>query len=57
MSEICLYFGCPDVEGAYRHLLAHGIEAEKPTVAPWGAKMLHFRDPDGYGLCFQWPEE
>jgi catechol 2,3-dioxygenase-like lactoylglutathione lyase family enzyme len=52
-----LYFSCPDVEGAYRHLLAHGVEAEKPKVAPWGAKMLYLRDPDGYTLCFQWPEK
>ena len=54
--DVCLYFGCPDVEGAYRHLLAHGIEAEAPKVAPWGAKQLYLRDPDGYSLCFQWPE-
>lgn len=54
--DVCLYFGCPDVEAAYRHLLAHGIEAESPKVAPWGAKQLYLRDPDGYTLCFQWPE-
>jgi len=56
-KDVCLYFGCPDVEAAYRHLLAHGIDAEKPFVAPWGAKMCYLRDPDGYSLCFQWPEE
>lgn len=54
--DVCLYFGCPDVEGAYRHLLAHGIEAEAPKVAPWGVKMCYLRDPDGYTLCFQWPD-
>ena len=56
-QDVCLYFGCPDVEAAYRHLLAQGIEVEKPKVAPWGAKQLYLRDPDGYTLCFQWPEE
>jgi glyoxylase I family protein len=54
--DVCLYFGCPDVDGAYRHLLAHGIEAEEPQVAPWASKQLYLRDPDGYTLCFQWPE-
>src|SRR6201988_682194 len=49
-----LYFGCPDVDGAYQHLLAHGVAAEKPQIAPWGAKQLYLRDPDGYTLCFQW---
>ena len=52
--DTCLYFGCPDVDGAYRHLLAHGIEVEPPEIAPWGAKQLYVRDPDGYQLCFQW---
>ena len=56
-QDVCLYFGCPDVEAAYRHLLAQGIDVEKPKVAPWGAKQLYLRDPDGYTLCFQWPEE
>jgi glyoxylase I family protein len=55
--DTCLYFGCPDVDGAYRHLQAHGIDCEAPQVAPWGAKQLYLRDPDGYTLCFQWPEE
>jgi catechol 2,3-dioxygenase-like lactoylglutathione lyase family enzyme len=52
--DTCLYFGCPDVDGAYRHLLAHGIEVEEPSIAPWGSKQLYLRDPDGYQLCFQW---
>jgi glyoxylase I family protein len=56
-QDVCLYFGCPDIEAAYRHLLAQGIDVEKPKVAPWGAKQLYLRDPDGYTLCFQWPEE
>ena len=52
--DVCLYFGCPDVDGAYQYLLAHGIDAEEPHIAPWGAKQLYLRDPDGYTLCFQW---
>ena len=53
---VCLYIGCPDVDGAYEHLRAHGVDARPPTVAPYGMKQLYFKDPDGYTLCFQWPE-
>jgi glyoxylase I family protein len=53
--DVCLYFGCPDPDGAYRHLRALGIDAQPPTVAPYGMKQLYISDPDGYGLCFQWP--
>ncbi|HEY0761650.1 MAG TPA: VOC family protein [Pyrinomonadaceae bacterium] len=53
-KDVCLYFGCPDVDGAYQHLLANGIDVEPPSIAPWGSKQLYLRDPDGYTLCFQW---
>jgi catechol 2,3-dioxygenase-like lactoylglutathione lyase family enzyme len=53
--DTCLYFSCPDVDGAYRHLQAHGVEAEEPKIVPWGSKQCYLRDPDGYTLCFQWP--
>ena len=55
--DTCLYFSCPDVDAAYHHLLAHGIDVKEPKVAPYGMKQLYLRDPDGYGLCFQWPTE
>ena len=54
-NDTCLYFGCPDVDAAYRHLLDHGVEVKEPKVAPYGMKQLYLHDPDGYGLCFQWP--
>jgi catechol 2,3-dioxygenase-like lactoylglutathione lyase family enzyme len=53
-SDTCLYFECPDVEGAYRHLRAKGVDVAKPKVARYGMKQLYVRDPDGYQLCFQW---
>ena len=56
-GDTCLYFGCPDVDAAYHHLLDHGVEVEEPKVAPYGMKQLYVRDPDGYGLCFQWSAE
>jgi uncharacterized glyoxalase superfamily protein PhnB len=52
---VCLYIGCPDVDGMYAHLRAHGVACQPPTVAPYGMKQLYARDPDGYNLCFQWP--
>ncbi len=55
-DDVTLYFGCPDVDGAYAHLQARGVPTEPPNVAPYGMKQLSMRDPDGYGVCFQWPE-
>ena len=55
-GDTCLYFGCPDIDGAYKTLKARGLKADPPTVAPYGMKQLYFNDPDGYSICFQWPE-
>jgi glyoxylase I family protein len=54
-EDICLYFDCPDVDKAYAELSAKGVAPQKPTIAPYGMKQLYLRDPNGYGLCFQWP--
>ncbi len=54
-EDTCLYFGCQDLDGAYQHFRAHGLEVNPPKVAPYGMKQLYVSDPDGYGLCFQWP--
>jgi len=54
-ADTCLYFGCEDLDGAYQHLRAHGLKVNPPKVAPYGMKQLYVTDPDGYGLCFQWP--
>lgn len=56
-GDTCLYFRCPDVDAAYQHLRAHGLEVREPKVAPYGMKQLYLHDPDGYSLCFQWPTE
>ena len=53
--DICLYFRCPDVDAAYRHLRGKGVDVKEPKVAPYGMKQLYVTDPDGYCLCFQWP--
>jgi glyoxylase I family protein len=54
-ADTTLFFGCPDVDGAYTHLRARGLKVEKPTIRDYGMKQLSIADPDGFGLCFQWP--
>ena len=53
-QDACVYFGCPDVDGAYQYLLSKGINLNPPKIAPYGMKQLYLTDPDGYSLCFQW---
>jgi len=53
-EDTVIYFGCPDVNGAYTQLREKGIAAREPRVAPYGMKQLYVTDPDGYLLCFQW---
>jgi len=56
-GDTVIYFGCRDVDAAYAHLQAMGLNAKPPQVAPYGMKQLYLTDPDGYSLCFQWREE
>ncbi len=53
-GDTCLYFGCPDVDATYQHLVAKGLDLKPPKVAWYGMKQLYLTDPDGFGLCFQW---
>jgi glyoxylase I family protein len=53
-DDAALYFGAPDVDAVYAHLLENGIKVNKPKIASYGMKQLWFHDPDGFGLCFQW---
>jgi catechol 2,3-dioxygenase-like lactoylglutathione lyase family enzyme len=55
--DTCLYFGCPDVDAAYEYLRESGIEIKPPEIAYYGMKQLYLNDPDGYNLCFQWPDK
>ena len=55
--DVVLYFGCPDVDGAYAHLRQMGLDIKKPKTAWYGMKQLYVADPDGYLLCFQWRAE
>ncbi len=53
--DTILYFACRDVDGVYAYLRARGVAAEPPKVAYYGMKQVYVKDPDGYGLVFQWP--
>jgi catechol 2,3-dioxygenase-like lactoylglutathione lyase family enzyme len=54
-EDTVLYLGCPNVDEAYQVLLSKGLKLDPPVVVSYGMKQLSFRDPDGYGICFQWP--
>jgi glyoxylase I family protein len=54
-GDTCLFIACPDVDAAFEHLRAKGVELDPPRVAPYGMKQLHLTDPDGYGICLQQP--
>jgi len=49
-----LFIGCPDIDSAYQYLLSKGLDLKPPKVAPYGMKQLYLKDPDGFGICFQW---
>jgi uncharacterized glyoxalase superfamily protein PhnB len=53
-DDTALYIGCPDVDGMYAQLRERGIATDPPTVAHYGMKQLHLKDPDGFTICFQW---
>ena len=53
-DDTALYIGCRDVDAAYRYLRGKGFDLAEPVVTHYGMKQLHLKDPDGYGLCFQW---
>jgi glyoxylase I family protein len=54
-GDTCLYFGWEDLDGLYAELVAKGVKLNPPAVAHYGMKQLYVTDPDGFGLCFQWP--
>src|SRR6266550_2009093 len=54
-ADTGLFFGCPDVDAAYRYLRAQGVVLEEPAIQDYGMKQLYVTDPDGFKLCFQWP--
>ncbi|MGZ8518500.1 MAG: VOC family protein [Chitinophagaceae bacterium] len=54
-ADTSVYFGCPDVDTAYKYLLSKGVPVKEPIVTGYGWKAIYVSDPDGYMLCFHWP--
>lgn len=53
-EDTCVYIGCPDVDAAYAYLREQGLDVKPPKNAWYGMRQLYFKDPDGFGICFQW---
>jgi catechol 2,3-dioxygenase-like lactoylglutathione lyase family enzyme len=44
-----LAMSVPDVDAAYEELTAKGVAfVQPPTDKPWGLRLAHFADPEGY---------
>jgi glyoxylase I family protein len=54
-GDSALYLARRELDVAYEHLRANGVRVEPSRQAPYGMRQLSFRDPDEYGICFQWP--
>ncbi len=54
--DITIYFGCPDITAAYQYLLEKGLPVQPPVITGYGWQALHITDPDGYQLCFHYPQ-
>lgn len=53
-QNISLAFTVSDVDAEFERLLKLGIEiVEPPTTRPWGARNMHFCDPDGNHIYFR----
>jgi glyoxylase I family protein len=56
-SDMTLYFGCADVDEAWKYLRSKGVTVTEPVIQRYGMKQITVIDPDGYQLCFQHPGE
>jgi lactoylglutathione lyase len=45
-----------DLDALAARCRAHGVEVYGPKTEPWGARVLHVVDPDGFKLVFTPPE-
>ncbi len=49
-----LCYNVDDVDAEYERIKAMGAEfVQPPATWPWGARSMHFRDPDGNIICFR----
>jgi catechol 2,3-dioxygenase-like lactoylglutathione lyase family enzyme len=54
-KDTVIFFGCPNIDEAYHHLLSNGIRLQEPEITGYGWKAINFYDPDGYQICMHWP--
>lgn len=53
-QNISLAFTADDVDAEYERLLKLGVHIiDAPKLQPWGAKNMHFCDPDGNHIYFR----
>lgn len=53
-ENICLTFTVYDVDKEFERLKSFGVTIlEEPTTRPWGARNMHFCDPDGNNIYFR----
>ncbi|RAV05154.1 glyoxalase/bleomycin resistance/extradiol dioxygenase family protein [Paenibacillus sp. YN15] len=53
-SNIALAFTVDNVDAEYERLKNNQVEIiEPPTTRPWGARNMHFVDPDGNHIYFR----
>ncbi|NLA87784.1 MAG: VOC family protein [Clostridiales bacterium] len=51
----CISLITENVDAEYERLKSFHMNIEYvavPTTYPWGARSMHFRDPDGNTVCF-----
>ena len=56
-DDITMFFACRDLDGLCNDLVARGLSLRAPVLRDYGMTQLWLKDPDGYGLCFQWRSE
>ena len=56
-DDMTMFFGCRDLDGLYKDLIARGVTVRAPVKRDYGMTQLWLTDADGYGLCFQWKSE
>lgn len=55
-EDTSLYFGCPDVDAVYNHVVRVGVTVRnKPANMGYGLRALTIQDPDGYNITFHGP--
>lgn len=53
-GKLTVGFQVKDVDAEYERLKALGVHfVTQPKTYPWGARSVHFRDPDGNIVCFR----